>query len=207
MSNEFMILDVTTSKKSNFGRITTTSSPANHGYATRNTRKQEDEISIQSSRSSVIFPLLQQLYSGPLPISIAKKKDLINLCNKSVISEEYHGWFQSLATNRSILIEEKYYRGRVFPEFLMHSRGTELSNIKRNRLFVQMRMSLEWLDQFQREANVGYLYLAITCKKPLGTAVSTNKVKQNLLCLQPKATKDIYFAPVLSKVERKLFLF
>ncbi|CAG4954121.1 unnamed protein product [Parnassius apollo] len=80
MSNEFMILDVTTSMKTNL-QITKTPLPyANHGYATRNKGKQQevvDEISMQPPSSGAIFPPLQQIYSGRLPISIAKKKDLI----------------------------------------------------------------------------------------------------------------------------------
>lgn len=37
-----------------------------------------------------------KLYSQPVPITKAKKNDLITLCEKGVIPEEYHGWFSSL---------------------------------------------------------------------------------------------------------------
>lgn len=39
---------------------------------------------------------LNKLYSQPVPITKAKKNDLITLCEKGVIPEEYHGWFSSL---------------------------------------------------------------------------------------------------------------
>ncbi|CAB3229541.1 unnamed protein product [Arctia plantaginis] len=41
---------------------------------------------------------LKQLYLNPLPISEAKKRDLLSLCTKKIIPEEYHGWYSSLPT-------------------------------------------------------------------------------------------------------------
>lgn len=43
------------------------------------------------------FPqILYPLYKEPLYISKAKKTDLLKLCEKGVIPDEYHGWFQNL---------------------------------------------------------------------------------------------------------------
>ncbi|KAI5646050.1 hypothetical protein NE865_01943 [Phthorimaea operculella] len=43
-------------------------------------------------------PILKQLYEDRLPISEAKKKDLVKLCTTKVIPEELHGWYRSLAS-------------------------------------------------------------------------------------------------------------
>ncbi|CAI6355322.1 unnamed protein product [Macrosiphum euphorbiae] len=40
--------------------------------------------------------VLKQLYTKALPISVEKKKDLINLCNKNVIPSIYHNFFFNL---------------------------------------------------------------------------------------------------------------
>lgn len=47
-------------------------------------------------------PPIKQLYERTLPISEAKKKDLVKLCT-SVIAEELHGWFKSLNPDRNII--------------------------------------------------------------------------------------------------------
>ncbi|CAG5026767.1 unnamed protein product [Parnassius apollo] len=76
-----------------------------HGYATRLKSKQPDacEHATSSTSCELIFPSLQQLYNKTLPITVAKKKDLLKLCEKGVIPEEYHDWFQSLAIdNRTV---------------------------------------------------------------------------------------------------------
>lgn len=39
-------------------------------------------------------------YSEKLPISILKKNDLVNLCKKDIIPEEFHSYFSSLPTDR-----------------------------------------------------------------------------------------------------------
>ncbi|CAB3254115.1 unnamed protein product [Arctia plantaginis] len=41
---------------------------------------------------------LKQLYLNPFPVSEAKKRDLLSLCTKKIIPEEYHGWYSSLPT-------------------------------------------------------------------------------------------------------------
>lgn len=47
-----------------------------------------------TENSDAMLPnTLKQLYRAPLPISEAKKKDFIKLCEKGVIPEEYHAWF------------------------------------------------------------------------------------------------------------------
>ncbi|CAG4934694.1 unnamed protein product [Parnassius apollo] len=52
--------------------------------------------------------VLKQLYLNPLPISEAKKRDLLSLCTKKIIPEEYHGWYSSLptATNQADRLPE-----------------------------------------------------------------------------------------------------
>lgn len=64
-----------------------------HSLKTR-AKKRKDNNSSQVGSNS-----LKQLYMSPIPISEAKKKDLIGLCNKKIIPEELHGWFSSLPTN------------------------------------------------------------------------------------------------------------
>ncbi|KAL4718408.1 hypothetical protein ACJJTC_004679 [Scirpophaga incertulas] len=41
---------------------------------------------------------LEHLYSTQLPISLAKKKDLLNMCEKLIIPEELHAWIRSMKT-------------------------------------------------------------------------------------------------------------
>lgn len=43
---------------------------------------------------------LNKLYSRKLPISAAKKKDLVKLCTKKVIPQEYHPWYKSLPVEK-----------------------------------------------------------------------------------------------------------
>lgn len=43
-----------------------------------------------------------KLYTEPLKISSAKKKDLIEMCNKGVIPEIFHSWFSSLPSQCNI---------------------------------------------------------------------------------------------------------
>lgn len=45
---------------------------------------------------------LKPLYGNQLPISIAKKRDLLRLCSKNVIPQEYHGWYKSLPVHKSV---------------------------------------------------------------------------------------------------------
>lgn len=41
-------------------------------------------------------------YSAPLPISEAKKKDLISLCRKGIKPQELHSWYESLPTSNDV---------------------------------------------------------------------------------------------------------
>lgn len=47
-------------------------------------------------RPQIEIPSLKSLYNSKIPISTAKKKDLMNLCRTEVIPEEYHGWYREL---------------------------------------------------------------------------------------------------------------
>lgn len=70
-------------------------------YNTRKTKKSVKEVSVPEEEFT--FPSqLEQLYLHPLPISAAKKKDLLKLCTTGVIPEEYHGWYQSLTCEEFI---------------------------------------------------------------------------------------------------------
>jgi hypothetical protein len=44
---------------------------------------------------------LSKLYKSKLPISSAKKKDLIALCKKGIIPSEFHDYYKSLPTSQS----------------------------------------------------------------------------------------------------------
>ena len=45
---------------------------------------------------------LTQRYKGKLAISTAKKADLLSLCSSGTIPEEYHGYFESLVSSKSL---------------------------------------------------------------------------------------------------------
>lgn len=49
------------------------------------------------------LPNLIKLYKGELPISVLKKKDLLNLCKKGIIPKELHGWYENLVTAAGIV--------------------------------------------------------------------------------------------------------
>ena len=42
---------------------------------------------------------LPKAYVAPLPISAAKKKDLLDLCYKGVIPTVFHNWYEQLPTS------------------------------------------------------------------------------------------------------------
>lgn len=70
----------------------------NSEATSRNTRgKTRVKNTVPQANPTVVQ--LKQLYYKPLPISEAKKKDLLGLCNKKIIPEEYHGWYSSLPTH------------------------------------------------------------------------------------------------------------
>lgn len=43
-----------------------------------------------------------KLYKEKLPISLAKKKDLISLCDSGIIPDEFHSYYQSLPAARNL---------------------------------------------------------------------------------------------------------
>lgn len=45
---------------------------------------------------------LQKLYSRQLPISAAKKKDLLTLCRKKIIPQEFHAMYKSLPVEKKM---------------------------------------------------------------------------------------------------------
>ena len=44
---------------------------------------------------------LSLCYQRKIPISVSKKADLVNLCDKAIIPEEYHGYYMNLPTDSS----------------------------------------------------------------------------------------------------------
>jgi len=46
---------------------------------------------------------LKQAYIRPLPVSEAKKKDLMKLCQKGVICEKFHAFYEQLCTASNIV--------------------------------------------------------------------------------------------------------
>lgn len=100
MSTNFCSIDVT--KK--FGQKENADNSEiqiEHGYGTRNKRRKNLDISSPPPEPTTAkyFPdELLALYQNPICISAAKKKDLIQLCEKGVIPEEFHAWFQGLNT-------------------------------------------------------------------------------------------------------------
>lgn len=65
----------------------------------------ELHVSLQS-RGRPSKTKLVQLYKTTLPISEAKKKDLVKLCNSGVIPKEYHQWFKSLPSSKKLKSDE-----------------------------------------------------------------------------------------------------
>ena len=64
------------------------------------------EIKVQAARRkrgrpSIIPDSLSPCYQAKLPISVAKKADLVNLCKKQIIPEEFHGYYNSLPTTKN----------------------------------------------------------------------------------------------------------
>ncbi|MCP4459095.1 MAG: hypothetical protein GY816_13895 [Cytophagales bacterium] len=51
----------------------------------------------KSVQAAKIQPL--QAYKGLLEISVAKKKDLVRLCQKGIILSENHSWYQKLPSS------------------------------------------------------------------------------------------------------------
>lgn len=52
-------------------------------------------------RAQIWLTELPKCYDTKLPISEAKKKDLITLCNKNIIPEEFHEYYKALPSQTS----------------------------------------------------------------------------------------------------------
>lgn len=75
---------------------------------TRNRKRQEEQINGHIRGADEVEQELKKYkipkaYSSPLPISEAKKKDLINLCKKGIIPQELHLWYESLPTSNEVI--------------------------------------------------------------------------------------------------------
>ncbi|CAH0692027.1 unnamed protein product [Spodoptera exigua] len=79
--------------------------------ATRRTKRSLDGQAIEENdregRKEMIDKLkeyvIPKAYSSPIPISEAKKKDLLNLCTKGIIPQELHSWYETLPTSKDII--------------------------------------------------------------------------------------------------------
>lgn len=102
MSENFFFIDLT---PTNSNQVSFDLDPPVHHYSTRKRKKRADDAVIQNVR--IIEPELPaeltQLYRKCLPISKAKKADLLKLCSKGVIPEEYHDWYEKIETEDSII--------------------------------------------------------------------------------------------------------
>lgn len=64
------------------------------------------KIQIYGQDNPPVMPeTLNSLYRRQLPISSAKKKDLLKLCNNKTIPQEFHGWYKSLPVDRNITVD------------------------------------------------------------------------------------------------------
>ena len=45
---------------------------------------------------------MPNLYSQKLPVSEAKKRDLLNLCREGVIPTEYHAYFKDIPSSKNM---------------------------------------------------------------------------------------------------------
>lgn len=62
------------------------------------------EINISIRNRAPTYPhQLSRVYNTPLPISSLKHKDLMVLCEKGVIPQEFHHWYQSLPSSTSVI--------------------------------------------------------------------------------------------------------
>ncbi|CAG9782675.1 unnamed protein product [Diatraea saccharalis] len=68
-----------------------------HEYSTRKKMRHTEN---NSPADHELPNQLNRLYQEPLKITKAKKRDLINLCKKGIISEELHGWIENLKTEK-----------------------------------------------------------------------------------------------------------
>lgn len=49
-----------------------------------------------------IAPTLTPAYSSKLPISAAKKKDLLSMCTSGIIPQEFHSYYEGMASSKAV---------------------------------------------------------------------------------------------------------
>ena len=73
-------------------------------------RQEFQEIQVQMSTRQRVgralkwpesYSQLQLCYTSKLPISIAKKKDLVSLCEREIIPQEFHSYYASLPESKT----------------------------------------------------------------------------------------------------------
>lgn len=105
MSEKFHCLDITGKSLKNDVPSISQNKTASHTYCTR-TKKNKSQLQKANNaipQGDILPDGLSNLYNSPLPISVSKKKDLVNLCKKGVIPEELHGWFANLKTDETLI--------------------------------------------------------------------------------------------------------
>lgn len=90
MTDEYKILDT---------RMSTSAS----GKRTTRTTRRSNPNSVEPPYTPEALPTLKRVYGNPFNISQPKKKDLVSLCDKGVIPEEYQGWYRSLQCDGTIV--------------------------------------------------------------------------------------------------------
>ena len=78
------------------GRATRATFPTTAAASTRKSARKKSRLVEPSAETSGSAIALQQKYKGLLPISKAKKKDLMDLCRSRVIDADYHAWYEAL---------------------------------------------------------------------------------------------------------------
>ena len=76
----------------------------NYTFDADNFLKINTQTSVNTRRSSEYkWPQsLSQCYTDKLPISAAKKQDLMSLCNSGIIPEEFHDYYSKIKTSKSV---------------------------------------------------------------------------------------------------------
>ncbi|XP_063365176.1 uncharacterized protein LOC134653713 [Cydia amplana] len=88
----------------NFDTKATATPQSGSRYRTRNQNKSNPgSVEPPPTPEAFLSHGLKKMYDKPLTISAAKKKDLLSLCDKGVIPEEYHGWFRSLNCDNDVI--------------------------------------------------------------------------------------------------------
>jgi len=74
----------------------------NHNYFKYNFEEEEFRCTRikKTKRGKCMDGQMPQLYEGKLPISSAKKNDLISLCKTAVIPEEFHSYYENMLCDK-----------------------------------------------------------------------------------------------------------